>query len=147
MPKQVMLSDTVWSEIAKRGNFGESEDDVLRRVFELPQATSDDMIELVSRPRNPLLTEDRTYELTDKGQMFLYKNRKVTQKRAILELIEGLKTGRNGGVREDTLTRAMRDHPHLVRSRQPLRQLLRWYQSKYFGPGELTVVSEGKLVR
>jgi hypothetical protein len=142
MPKQVMLSDTVWGEIAKRGNFGESEDDVLRRVFELPQATPDDMIELVTRPRNPLLTEDRTYELTDKGQMFLRENKKVTQKRAILGLIESLKTGRNGGVREDTLIRAMRDHPHLVRSRQPLRQLLRWYQSKDFGPGELTVVSE-----
>ena len=143
MSKQVMISDTVWAEIAKRGKFGESEVDVLRRVFVLPQATPDDMIELVSRPRNPLLTEDRTYELTDKGQMFLRENKKVTQKRAILELIECLKSGRNGGVREDTLIRAMRDHPHLVRSRQPLRQLLRWYQSKDFGPEKLAIVSEG----
>jgi hypothetical protein len=143
MSRQVTLSDVVWGEIATRGDFGESEDDVLRRVFGLPQATPDDMIELVTRPRNPLLTEDRTYELTDKGQMFLRENKKVTQKRAILELIESLKTGRNGGVREDTLIRAMRDHPHLVRSRQPLRQLLRWYQSKDFGPEELTIVSEG----
>ena len=143
MPRQVTLSDMVWGEIATRGDFGESEDDVLRRVFELPQATPDDMIELVSRPRNPLLAKDRTYELTDKGQMFLRENKKVTQKQAILGLIESLKTGRNGGVREDVLIRAMRDHPHLVRSRQPLRQLLRWYQSKDFGPEELTVVSEG----
>jgi hypothetical protein len=29
----VRLSDEVWKEIAKRGRFGESEDDVLRRVF------------------------------------------------------------------------------------------------------------------
>ena len=31
--KTVRISDEVWEEIAKRGKFGETEDDVLRRVF------------------------------------------------------------------------------------------------------------------
>lgn len=34
--RTVRLSEAVWSAIAQRGNFGETEDDVLRRVFELP---------------------------------------------------------------------------------------------------------------
>ena len=33
--KNVRISDEVWEEIAKRGKFGETEDDVLRRVFGL----------------------------------------------------------------------------------------------------------------
>ncbi|MBW6486678.1 MAG: hypothetical protein K0B01_11080 [Syntrophobacterales bacterium] len=31
--KTIRISDEVWNEIAKRGKFGETEDDVLRRVF------------------------------------------------------------------------------------------------------------------
>lgn len=33
--KTVRVSEAVWDEIAKRGNFGETVDDVLRRVFKL----------------------------------------------------------------------------------------------------------------
>lgn len=33
--KRVAISDDVWAEIARRGKFGETEDDVLRRVFDL----------------------------------------------------------------------------------------------------------------
>jgi len=33
--KTIRLSDEVWSAIAERGKFGETEDDVLRRVFRL----------------------------------------------------------------------------------------------------------------
>lgn len=33
--RAIRISDEVWDEIAKRGKFGETEDDVLRRVFEL----------------------------------------------------------------------------------------------------------------
>jgi hypothetical protein len=36
MPKKIPVSDAVWDEIAKRGSFGETEDTVLRRVFDLP---------------------------------------------------------------------------------------------------------------
>jgi len=32
----IKISEEVWQEIASRGKFGEMEDDVLRRVFELP---------------------------------------------------------------------------------------------------------------
>ena len=34
----IRISNEVWSEIAKLGNFGETEEDVLRRVFKLEQA-------------------------------------------------------------------------------------------------------------
>ena len=33
--KTIRISDEVWDEIAKRGKFGETEDDVLRRIFSI----------------------------------------------------------------------------------------------------------------
>ena len=33
--KRIVMSEDVWAEIARRGKFGETEDDVLRRVFNL----------------------------------------------------------------------------------------------------------------
>ena len=36
MSKKIAISDEVWDEIASRGRFGETEDTVLRRVFDLP---------------------------------------------------------------------------------------------------------------
>ncbi len=33
--RSIRITDEVWNEIAKRGKFGETEDDVLRRVFGL----------------------------------------------------------------------------------------------------------------
>jgi hypothetical protein len=34
--RTIRISDAVWAAIAERGKFGETEDDVLRRVFALP---------------------------------------------------------------------------------------------------------------
>jgi hypothetical protein len=34
--RTIRISDTVWAAVAERGKFGETEDDVLRRVFGLP---------------------------------------------------------------------------------------------------------------
>jgi len=34
--RTIKISEEVWQAIANRGKFGETEDDVLRRVFELP---------------------------------------------------------------------------------------------------------------
>lgn len=34
--RRIEVSNEVWQEIAKRGKFGETEEDVLRRVFDLP---------------------------------------------------------------------------------------------------------------
>ncbi len=39
--RTVRISEEVWDEIAKRGKFGESVDDVLRRVFGLTSALPD----------------------------------------------------------------------------------------------------------
>lgn len=36
--RTVRISEEVWQAIAARGKFGETEDDVLRRVFEIPAA-------------------------------------------------------------------------------------------------------------
>lgn len=36
--RNIRISDEVWQEIAKRGKFGETEEDVLRRVFKLVPA-------------------------------------------------------------------------------------------------------------
>jgi len=33
--KTIRISDEVWDEIAKKGKFGETEDDVLRRIFSI----------------------------------------------------------------------------------------------------------------
>lgn len=37
--RTIQISEPVWKEIADRGKFGETEDDVLRRVFDLPPIT------------------------------------------------------------------------------------------------------------
>lgn len=36
----ITVTEPVWQAIASRGKFGETEDDVLRRVFDLPAASS-----------------------------------------------------------------------------------------------------------
>ena len=142
MPKHVTLSDAVWDELAKQGIFGESEDDVLRRILGLPKATPDEVIQMVPRTRPTSLSDRKRYALTDKGHEFLKGYTKPTQKRAILELILDLTKKRKDGVPEPSLLRAMRDHPVLTESKQSMRQLLRWYQSREFGPENLTIVTE-----
>ena len=37
--RSIKVSDTVWEAIAAQGKFGETEDDVLRRVFKIKPAT------------------------------------------------------------------------------------------------------------
>lgn len=142
MPRSAMLSDAVWDEIAKHGNFGESEDDVLRRILDLPEATPDEKIQLVARPRGGPVVDRRTYALTDKGRAFVRENNKPTQKLVILTLIDKLTTKQDKAIREHSLLRAMRDDPLIQKSRQSPRQLLRWYQSKEFGPEDLTIVTD-----
>jgi negative regulator of replication initiation len=38
----IRLSEEVWQKIAEQGQFGETEDDVLRRVFKLPSVTAEE---------------------------------------------------------------------------------------------------------
>jgi hypothetical protein len=41
--RSIRISDEVWQEIAKRGKFGETEDDVLKRVFKIrPHGSNQD---------------------------------------------------------------------------------------------------------
>lgn len=59
--KSISVSVPVWEEIASRGKFGETEDDVLRRVFGLPgSATEQGSTSAVPRsngPRRPFATD------------------------------------------------------------------------------------------
>lgn len=50
--RTIQISDPVWKEIAKRGKFGETEDDVLRRVFDIP-ANSSSLGEILSSLTGP----------------------------------------------------------------------------------------------
>ena len=43
--RTVRISDEVWQEIAKRGQFGETEDDVLRRVFQIKSSVGNGAIQ------------------------------------------------------------------------------------------------------
>lgn len=47
----VKISDAVWAAIAERGRFGETEDDVLRRVFDLPSREDADRHQMSSGRR------------------------------------------------------------------------------------------------
>ena len=50
--KKIEISDEVWGAIAERGKFGETEDDVLRRVFDL--STASQVVQAQrSRPSSP----------------------------------------------------------------------------------------------
>jgi hypothetical protein len=42
--KSIRISDEVWAEIARRGKFGETEEDVLRRIFGLSEGNSEEII-------------------------------------------------------------------------------------------------------
>jgi len=53
--RTIRISDEVWNEIAKRGKFRETEDDVLRRVFQLPAAQPPERTK-GSRPRRNYAT-------------------------------------------------------------------------------------------
>jgi hypothetical protein len=46
------VSDEVWQEIAKRGKFGETEDDVLRKVFKVPSNPPGPLSDL--KPKSPV---------------------------------------------------------------------------------------------
>ena len=49
--RDISISDEVWEEIAKQGKFGETEDDVLRRVFDIQGHV--EMRLTPPRPRKP----------------------------------------------------------------------------------------------
>jgi len=71
--KSVKVSDEVWDEIAKKGKFGETEDDVLRRVLNLaPLNTSTrDEVVLDERPLRTRIAKQRiSPKFTDDRRKF-----------------------------------------------------------------------------
>lgn len=54
--RTIRISDAVWDQIARRGKFGETEDDVLRRVFDLPEESSQSMQKKPAQPRQRYAT-------------------------------------------------------------------------------------------
>lgn len=65
--RTIRISNEVWNEIAKRGKFGETPDDVLRRVFKISEEPS---AELKIFHRNRHATNRMTPEVTD-GYLFI----------------------------------------------------------------------------
>ena len=61
--RTIRVSDEVWDEIAKRGKFGETEDDVLRRVFGLGNNVrgANAMLAAQSKPQRPTARPRRRY--------------------------------------------------------------------------------------
>ena len=49
--RTVKISDAVWAAIAERGKFGETVDDVLRRVFDLPSGNDAERTQIPSGRR------------------------------------------------------------------------------------------------
>jgi len=47
--RTIRISEDVWQVIAKNGKFGETEDDVLRRIFKLPDNPGSDMNQNISK--------------------------------------------------------------------------------------------------
>jgi hypothetical protein len=47
--KSISISEPVWQAIASRGKFGETEDDVLRRVFGVPPLAGDSAVPPIAR--------------------------------------------------------------------------------------------------
>jgi negative regulator of replication initiation len=55
--RTIRISEEVWQGIAGRGRFGETEDDVLRRVFQLPENPPNGSARrTMKRPRRSLAT-------------------------------------------------------------------------------------------
>lgn len=68
--RTIKISEAVWQAIAERGKFGETEDDVLRRVFELPEATPDDQVKTSRRGRgNTRFAEQRMSARVQQNQL------------------------------------------------------------------------------
>ncbi len=63
--RTVRISDDVWEEIAKRGKFGETVDDVLRRVFEIETPST------TSSRRSPRLSQDRMSSRVSSGTLIV----------------------------------------------------------------------------
>ena len=55
--RTIRISEEVWNEIAKRGKFGETEEDVLRRVLELePFGSKSERVRGLRQPREQYAT-------------------------------------------------------------------------------------------
>lgn len=59
--RNIRVSDEVWEEIAKRGKFGETEDDVLKRVFSIRPSVRDQGNDQVGSATDPSRATDRMH--------------------------------------------------------------------------------------
>jgi hypothetical protein len=71
--RRIEISDEVWLEIAQRGKFGETEDDVLARVFKIPRNDSEHREALGMSTRNSFATERMRTEVYREGNRHHHK--------------------------------------------------------------------------
>lgn len=71
----IKISEPVWQAIANRGKFGETEDDVLRRVFRLPASSnpteSQDAKQLATATTRQSISGPRRSRATDRMSAYL----------------------------------------------------------------------------
>lgn len=75
--KSISISDPVWEAIAGRGKFGETEDDVLRRVFGLPPNSADSSVTAAATKPVPVTRQSngpRRSFATDKLSSYISGN-------------------------------------------------------------------------
>lgn len=70
----IWVSDEVWNEIAKRGKFGETEDDVLRRFFKLHARPPTNKI---SHPRTRSSARKRRHIATQRQSTYVQNGRLI----------------------------------------------------------------------
>lgn len=75
----ITITEPVWQAIASRGKFGETEDDVLRRVFNLPTVSSSNKVkeakQVSSASTIRIAPSPRRSRATDRMSSYLSANR------------------------------------------------------------------------
>lgn len=69
--RTIRISEEVWQAIASRGKFGETEDDVLRRVFELP-------LNSIHEGGQTPTSDERSSYRTSSGRRRLFAKQRMT---------------------------------------------------------------------
>ncbi|MGC8491200.1 MAG: hypothetical protein ACP5SH_05625 [Syntrophobacteraceae bacterium] len=71
--RTVRISDEVWDEIAERGAFGETVDDVLRRVFKIGEA-KDQTLRVQTKIRERFATQRMSARIDDGCLVVAFEN-------------------------------------------------------------------------
>jgi negative regulator of replication initiation len=90
--KIIKVSDEVWNEIAQRGKFGETEEDVLRRVFGLASTNKEVNMRrkrVATDTLHPEFQDEKHYKITfDSGREKVFPLPDKTDREGVKELTD-----------------------------------------------------------